>query len=129
MPRSHLLRLERRFLDDPPRSLARIATVDSRGMPHVVPAGWSFDPAAGELVLGGRDVARTKRAGHIRASGRAAVVIDGLTPGAGWSPWALIVRGRARVDETSGTIRLACDEITSWGLDTLNGQQDRTATP
>ena len=60
----------------PPLALGRIATVDSKGMPHVVPAGWSWDAAAGELVLGGRDVLRTRRARHVRTTGVAAVTID-----------------------------------------------------
>ena len=109
--------MERAWLAAPPASLARIATVDAEGMPHVVPGGWSFDPATDELVLGGRDVLRTVRAEHVRASGRAAVAIDGLAPGPGWSPWAFIVRGRARVDEAGGALRVACDQVTSWGLD------------
>lgn len=88
-------------------------------MPHVVPGGWSFDPATEEIVLGGRDVPRTRRAGHVRASGRAAVVVDGLAPGPGWTPWAFVVRGRARVDETAGALRVACDEVSSWGLDAV----------
>lgn len=116
MARQELSELERRWLADPPRSLARIATVDEEGMPHVVPGGWSFDPTTEEIVLGGRDVPRTRRAGHVRASGRAAVVVDGLAPGPGWTPWAFVVRGRARVDETAGVIRVACDEVSSWGL-------------
>jgi len=114
-----LSELERLWLADPPRSLARIATVDTDGMPHVVPGGWSFDPSTFELVLGGRDVARTQRASHVRASGRAAVVVDGLAPGPGWSPWAFVARGRARVDETEGVIRMSCDEVTSWGLESV----------
>jgi len=105
--RSKLSALERRWLAHPPQALARIATVDADGMPHVVPGGWSFDPATDELILGGRDVCRTQRAVHVRASGRAAVVVDGLAPGPGWSPWAFIVRGRARVDEDLGVIRIA----------------------
>lgn len=99
--------------------LARVATVDTvdtEGMPHVVPCGWSFDPATEEVVLGGRDVLRTVRAAHVRATGRAAVVVDGLAPGPGWSPWAFIVPGRARIEEGDGTLRVACDRITSWGL-------------
>lgn len=115
--RSQLTAAERRWLLDPPRSLARIATVSADGMPHVVPGGWSFDPTTDEMVLGGRDVPRTVRAAHVRATGRAAVVVDGLAPGPGWSPWAFIVRGRARVDEAGGALRVACDEVTSWGLD------------
>lgn len=119
MTRSAPSEVERRFLLDPPASLARIATVDGTGMPHVVPGGWSFDVTTQELILGGRDVPRTVRAGHVRASGRAAVVIDGLAPGPGWSPWAFIVRGRARVDEQNGTIRVALDDLTSWGLSSI----------
>ena len=116
MARSELSALERRWLTDPPQALARIATVDADGMPHVVPGGWSFDPATEEMVLGGRDVPRTQRALHVRASGRAAVVVDGLGPGPGWSPWAFVVRGRARVDDDLGVIRIAIDQVTSWGL-------------
>lgn len=117
MARSELSDAERAWLAAPPASLARIATVDADGMPHVVPGGWSFDPATDELVLGGRDVPRTVRAQHVRATGRAAVSIDGLAPGPGWAPWAFIVRGRARVDEAGGALRVACDQVTSWGLD------------
>ena len=117
MGRSELSDVERAWLAATPASLARIATVDAEGMPHVVPGGWSFDPATVELVLGGRDVLGTVRAKHVRATGRAAVVIDGLAPGPGWAPWAFIVRGRARVDEAGGTLRVALDQVTSWGLD------------
>ncbi|MBA3989674.1 MAG: pyridoxamine 5'-phosphate oxidase family protein [Propionibacteriales bacterium] len=117
MARSTLTDIEGRWLADPPRSLARIATVDADGLPHVVPGGWSFDPMASEFVLGGRDVPATARARHVRASGVAAVVVDGLAPGPGWTPWALVVRGRARVDEELGEIRVACDDVMSWGLD------------
>lgn len=115
--RTVLSEVEQAWLADPPQSLARIATVDADGTPHVVPAGWSYDSASGELVLGGRDVLRTRRARHVRDTGRAAVLIDGMAPGPGWSPWAFQARGRARLDESAGTIRVACDQVTSWGLD------------
>ena len=126
MGRSALSALERRWLDDPPQSLARIATVDATGMPHVVPGGWSFDPATEEIILGGRDVPHTQRAVHVRASGCAAVVVDGLAPGPGWSPWAFVARGRARVDEDLGAIRLTIDDVTSWGLESVTAD---AATP
>lgn len=115
--RLSLSEVERAWLADPPRSLARIATVDAHGMPHVVPGGWSYDAASEELVLGGRDVLRTRRARHVRETGVAAVIIDGMAPGPGWSPWAFQARGRARLDESAGTIRVSCDQVTSWGLD------------
>lgn len=114
--RTHLSKVERQWLADPPHALARIATVDSTGMPHVVPVGWAYDQASEELVLGGRDVLLTRRAQHVRASAKAAVVIDGLAPGPQWAPWAFHVRGRARLDEAAGTIRIACDQVSSWGL-------------
>lgn len=119
MARSVLNDLERRFLTDPPQTLARIATVDARGMPHVVPGGWSFDDGTDEIVLGGRDVLHTRRAEHVRVSGRVAVVIDGIAPGPGWAPWAFLARGRARLDEALGAIRVDCEEINSWGLDAI----------
>jgi pyridoxamine 5'-phosphate oxidase family protein len=128
MARSELSDVERAWLATPPASLARIATVDAQGMPHVVPCGWSFDPATDEIVLGGRDVLRTVRAKHVRVTGRAAVTIDGLAPGQGWSPWAFIVRGRAKVDEAGGALRVACDQVTSWGLDSF-AAEGSTSTP
>lgn len=118
MSRSELTGAEVGFLVNPPeRALARIATVDAEGVPHVVPGGWAYDAAAGELVLGGHDVLRTRRARHVRRSEVAAVVIDGLAPGPGWHPWGVLVRGRARVDEDAGALRVALDDISSWGLE------------
>jgi len=117
--RSEISALERRWLADPPQALARIATVDADGMPHVVPGGWSFDSATEEMILGGRDVPRTQRAVHVRASGRAAVVVDGLAPGPGWSPWASRHPWPARVDDDLGVIRVALDHVTSWGLESV----------
>ncbi len=121
--RAALTEVERRFLAVPPRSLARIATVDSKGMPHVVPGQWLYDAASHELVLGGRDVANTRRARHVRTTGVAAVVVDGEAPGRDWSPWAFLVRGRARVVDDEGVVRVACDEITSWGLEGATGDR------
>ena len=117
MARSTLSKTERRWLENPPRSLARIATVDAHGLPHVVPGGWSFDPALSEMVLGGQNLASTARARHVRDSGTAAVVVDGLVPGPGFSPWAFMVQGHARVDEAAGEIRIATENVTSWGLE------------
>ncbi len=115
--RATLTEVERRFLAVPPRSLARIATVDTAGMPHVVPGQWTYDPTFRELVLGGKDVQNTRRARHVRRTGVAAVIVDGQAPGSGWSPWAFLVRGRARVVDDEGVIRVSGDDITSWGLE------------
>lgn len=107
---------ERTFLRSGSRALARIATVDADGLPHVVPSGWSWDDAAGELVLGGRNVTHTSRARHVRDGSQVAVSTDGAHAGPGWSPWALLVRGPAYVDEGTGEIRVRPEWTRSWGL-------------
>lgn len=99
--RSELSALERRWLADPPQALARIATVDADGMPHVALGGWSFDPATEEMVLGGRDVPRTQRAPARPGVGPRRSSLTGSLPGRG-SPWAFVVRGRAWVDDDLG---------------------------
>lgn len=108
---------ELRFLRSDVRALARIATVDSAGVPHVVPGGWGWVDDPGELLLTGRDVPRTARAAHVRRTGVAAVSIDGVREGPGWAPWALLVRGPALVDDEAGVIRLRPTWTRSWGLD------------
>ena len=39
--------------------LGRLATIDSAGMPHVVPLGWRYNPELDTIDIGGRDFART----------------------------------------------------------------------
>ncbi len=102
MVRSKLSALERRWLAHPPQTLARIATVDADGLPHVVPGGWSFDCATDEMILGGRDVPRTQRAVHVRASGRAAVVVEGSLPDRDGHLGQVVIRGRPGLTTTSG---------------------------
>jgi pyridoxamine 5'-phosphate oxidase family protein len=108
--------VERAFLLSRPPVLARVATVGAAGEPRVVPTGWTWDDDAGELVLGGRDLLRTARAGHIRRTGVAAVTIDGVDTSDGWAPWALLARGPARVDEDAEVIRIRPTWTRSWGL-------------
>ena len=38
--------------------LGRLATVDDRGRPHVVPTGFRFDPAEGVIVIGGHNLGK-----------------------------------------------------------------------
>lgn len=108
---------ERAFLAQAPRSLARVATVGSDGEPHVVPVGWNWDEHAGEIVLGGHNVPRTQRARDVRHNGRVALTIDGVADAERWAPWALLLRGEARVDEERGVILLRPDWVRAWGLE------------
>lgn len=95
-------------------------------MSHVVPGGWAWDDTREVFVLGGRDVPATVRAANVRRSGQAAMSVDGVDRTSGWAPWALLVRGRARVDDEAGAIVLHPDLVTSWGLEqTADGESQR----
>jgi pyridoxamine 5'-phosphate oxidase family protein len=120
--------LELRWVRRRPPALARIATVGEDGMPHVVPGQWAWDGARVVFVLGGRDVPATVRAANVRRTGKAAMTVDGVDRSGGWAPWALLVRGRASVDDDAGAIVLHPDQVTSWGLQhsiTEGEQRDR----
>lgn len=119
--------LELRWVRRRPAALARIATVGADGMPHVVPGQWDWDGAREVFVLGGRDVPATVRAANVRRTGKAAMTVDGVDRSAGWAPWALLVRGRAGVDDGAGAIVLHPDQVTSWGLQhsITEGEQQR----
>lgn len=106
---------ELHFLENP-RGLARIATVDAAGLPHVVPTGWSFSRDTGELHLTGRGIAGSRRVRNLSAHPVAAAVIDGVDTENGWHAWALVVRGPAAYDAGIDAIRLTPADVTSWGI-------------
>jgi len=78
------------------RRLGRIATVGRDGTPHVVPVGWSYEPARDVIDVGGFELAKTKKFRDVRATGRAAIVIDDLASVDPWRPRGVEVRGRDR---------------------------------
>ena len=109
------------------RRLGRLATVDPDGLPHVVPLGWSYNPALDTIDIGGRDFARTAKFRNVRANPRVAVVIDDVLPP--WRPRCVMVRGEAEaLDEAAGAdggrlgpiIRIHPSQVLSWGLDTAS---------
>lgn len=109
-----------RFLTSSPRGLGRIATVGHDGTPHVVPSGWTYNEAFGTVDVTGRDVQTTKKFRDVARSGRAAIVIDGVTEGQGWSPWAIEIGGRAEaVSGPPALIRIYPDRVRSWGLERI----------
>lgn len=107
------------------RRLARLATVGKDGMPHVAPVGWSYDPVAGVVEIGGHDFAATKKYRDVQHTGRAALVIDDVPPP--WSPRGVEIRGEAEaVAEPTPLIRLRPTRIVSWGLSEDGGRSART---
>ena len=67
-------------------------------------------------MLRGHDLERTKKYRDVRATGRAAVVIDDVLPP--WRPRGIEVRGRADTTEPpDATIRVHPVRVVSWGLE------------
>lgn len=108
--------IERQWVASGPKHLARIATTDTDGLPHVVPGQWAWDSSQEVFVLGGRDVPSTRRWKNVESTGKAALVIDGVDTSSGWAPWGLMAGGEALADVEQGAILVAPDEVSSWGL-------------
>jgi pyridoxamine 5'-phosphate oxidase family protein len=71
--------------------LGRLATVDAKGQPHVVPVGWSYN--ADTIDIGGHDFGRTRKFRNVQEHPFAAFVVDDVLPP--WSPRAVQIRGPA----------------------------------
>ncbi|MPZ59764.1 MAG: PPOX class F420-dependent oxidoreductase [Propionibacteriales bacterium] len=98
--------------------LARIATVGRDGTPHVTPVGWSLDPSAEVIEVGGINLAATKKFRDVARGGRAAIVIDDLLSTSPWRPRGIEIRGRAEaVTDPEPRIRIHPERIISWGFD------------
>ena len=104
------------------RRLARLATSDASGEPHVVPVGWSYDERRGTFEVSGRDLPATRKFRNVLANPRAALVVDDVLPP--WQPRCVLVQGRAEAvpdDPAAGTaalIRITPTRIVSWGIST-----------
>src|SRR5215510_13922235 len=102
--------------------LGRLATIGVDGLPHVVPLGWSYNPALDTIDAGGRDFARTKKFRNVQANPKVALVIDDVVPP--WQPRAVMVRGSAEAlrdaadadgERLGPIIRVHPTEVISWG--------------
>ena len=105
--------------------LGRLATVDAKGSPHVVPVGFRYNAALDVVDIGGHNLGKSKKFRDAQDTGRAAFVVDDVLPP--WRPRGVEVRGRAEVFEEGGRgigegfgeelIRLHPERIVGWGLD------------
>ena len=108
------------------QTLGRLATVNERGEPHVVPVAFRYNPESDAIDIGGHNIARSKKFRDAARTGRAAFVVDDVLP-----PWwarGVEVRGRAEVLDEGGkgvnadfdaeSIRIAPQRIVGWDLDT-----------
>jgi pyridoxamine 5'-phosphate oxidase family protein len=116
---------ERAYLES--QILGRLATVDSRGRPHVVPVGFRLDSDAGTIRIGGHGLATSWKMSHIRHNPAVAFVVDDLASLRPWHVRGVEIRGEARLHDTGGEvlgpgfdptwIEIVPSRIRSWGLD------------
>src|SRR5579884_4007955 len=82
---SHFTPQEIAYLQNP-QALARLATVNERGEPHVTPVGFIYNPTFDTIDIGGRHpgFGASKKFRDAASTGRAALVVDDVleTPAA-----------------------------------------------
>lgn len=71
--------------------LGRLATVDAKGDPHVVPVGFRYNPEQDTIDIGGHRIVSTKKYRDALRHGRVAFVVDDVLPP--WQPRMIEVRG------------------------------------
>lgn len=105
------------------RRLGRLATLTEEGYPHLVPLGWTYNPATDTIDVGGRDFASTKKFRNVQSNPRVAFVVDDVLPP--WRPRCVMVQGDAEALETATDaagastgpiIRIHPRKVISWGL-------------
>ena len=101
------------------RHLGRLATIDDRGRPHVVPLGWRYNEELGTIDISGRNFAATKKFRNAKANPNVAFLVDDVLPP--WQPRSVMVQGRAQtldagVAGEEATLRITPQRIVSWGL-------------
>jgi pyridoxamine 5'-phosphate oxidase family protein len=105
--------------------LGRLATVNSKGEPHVVPVSFRYNPELDTIDIGGHNIAQTKKYRDAARQGLVAFVVDDVLPP--WKPRGIEIRGRAGVFPTGGQeivpsfapeiIRVYPTRIIGWGID------------
>jgi pyridoxamine 5'-phosphate oxidase family protein len=120
---SHFTAAEIEYLKS--QRLGRLATVNSKGEPHVVPVSFSFNAEMDTIDIGGRNIATSKKYRDAARQGNVAFVVDDVQPP--WQPRGIEIRGRAEVFSTGGQeivpsfapeiIRVYPSRIIGWGID------------
>src|SRR5467141_1497250 len=105
--------------------LGRLATVNGKGEPHVVPVGFRYNPELDTIDIGGHNIAQSKKFRDAARYGRVAFVVDDVLPP--WKPRGIEIRGRVQAlpeggkeimkDFSPEIIRIYPTRIVSWGID------------
>jgi pyridoxamine 5'-phosphate oxidase family protein len=108
--------------------LGRLATVNAKGAPHVVPVGFRLSDDGAAIDVGGHGMATSKKYRDLRANPRVAIVVDDLASVQPWTPRGLEVRGTADLHDSGGTerfgrgwdeawLRIVPERVISWGIE------------
>jgi pyridoxamine 5'-phosphate oxidase family protein len=114
--------------------LGRLATVGPDGRPHVMPVGVFYDPEAEAVLIGGHNLAASRKFRDARRNPAVALVVDDLAAVDPWTPRGIEIRGDAETHTTGGEeagrrvsasfpfspawIRIRPRRILAWGIDT-----------
>lgn len=103
--------------------LGRLATVNAAGEPSVMPVVFRVNRDTGTIDIGGLNMRNSAKFKRVRATSRAAFVVDDVLPP--WRPRGVEVKGRAetfdagfrgRNPQFDGSfIRIHPDRVNTWG--------------
>jgi len=115
--------------------LGRLATVDGSGAPQNNPVGFFIDEASGDVVIGGLNMAKSRKFRNVGGNRNVALVVDDLASVDPWVVRGVEVRGTAQALEdvdppipgmSREVIRITPRWIGSWGVDPeVTGMQVR----
>jgi pyridoxamine 5'-phosphate oxidase family protein len=107
--------------------LGRLATVQRDGTLQNSPVGFAYNAGLGTIDIAGLHMAATQKFRNVRASGRAAFVVDDVASVDPWRVRCVEIRGRAEAIATptdsaarfaGPIIRVHPDRVIAFGLDT-----------
>jgi pyridoxamine 5'-phosphate oxidase family protein len=106
--------------------LGRLATVDPGGAPQANPVGFLLDEQAGQIVIGGMAMAKTRKFRNVGRNPKVAFVVDDIVSTDPWRVRGIEIRGEAealtdadppRPGMSPELIRITPTWIGSWGID------------
>lgn len=106
--------------------LARLATVDDEGAPQNNPVGFLVEAETGDILVGGRDLANSRKFRNARRNPNVAIVIDDLVSTSPWTVRGVEIRGVAdaltdvdppRPGMSRAVLRIHPTWIGSWGVE------------
>jgi len=106
--------------------LGRLATVDASGAPQNNPVGFFVDETSGDVVIGGLNMAKSRKFRNVKQNPNVALVVDDLASVDPWVVRGVEIRGGAQALEdidppiprmSREVIRITPRWIASWGVD------------